>query len=184
MSERTHLQLSAAGLCNITSTISEKTCQLIASGRSYHCIPSVADFLSPLIGRTRMIDPFLDGHIVSTPDPLNEFGYFVCIDEGHGVDIPSSSLPFLLAVCRELENWELTDMLLSSDTALCVDSAVIRFELKRSDDLNCESELKFTCQHISEMWDSIHEILNIEMIFNIFEREFVEIQTDNWLLTT
>jgi hypothetical protein len=184
MSERTHLQLSAAGLRNITSTIYEKTFQFIAGGRSYYCTPFVADFLSPLIGRTRRTDPLFDAYIVSTPDPLNEFGYFACIGEGHRVDIPSSALPFLLAVCRELGNWELIDILLSSNTSLCLDNAVIRFELKRSGDLNCESELKFICQHISEMWDSIQEILNVEMIFNILESDFLEIPTEDWLLTT
>jgi hypothetical protein len=178
MSERIHLQLSAAGLRNVTSTIYEKTFQFIAGGRSYYCTPFVADFLSPLIGRTRNTDPFLNAYVVSTPDPLNEFGYFASICEGHGIDIPSSVRPFLLAVCRELDNWELIDILLSSDTTLCSDNAVIRFELKRSCCLNCEAEVEFICKHISELWDSIQEILNIEYIFNILESDFLEIGSE------
>jgi hypothetical protein len=144
--QRSHLQLSAAGLRNITSAIYEKTFRFIAGGRSYYCTPFIADFLSPLIGRTRKSDPLFDTYVVSTPDPLNEFEYIRRIVEGDGVDIPSSARPFLVSVCRELDNWELIDILLSSDKVLCYDNPVIRFELKRSGGLNCESEMTFICQ--------------------------------------
>jgi hypothetical protein len=121
---------------------------------------------------------------VSTPDPLNEFDYFLRIGEGDGVDIPSSVRPFLVSVCRELDNWELIELLLSSDTVLCSDNAMIRFELKRSGGLTCKPEMKFICTHIQDLWNSIEELLNVDHIFDILESDFLEIPSEDWLLKT
>jgi hypothetical protein len=90
--------------------IYEKTFQVIADGRSYFYKLFIADFLSPRIGRARVLDPTIDHFMISTTDPLNELKALLSLGDGFPIPITPSMTEFLLSIAKELENSELSIM--------------------------------------------------------------------------
>jgi hypothetical protein len=176
------IQLSCAGLRNITSPIYENTFQFITSSGSYSCKPFIADFLSPRIARTRHVDPTLESYHISTPDPSNSFRTFLSFGIGLPISVSPSNLHFLIAVGRELENPELISQLLSQSGDLSSDNAIQLFIAKMEANLDFQRELTFLCQHCEEMWDSIRKISSLEALSSILNSNFLNISSEDWLL--
>jgi hypothetical protein len=182
MNNKSFLRLSSAGLRNAISPIYENTFQFIVDGHSYFCKPFVADFLSPRIGRARLLDPTLDHFDISTKDPLNEFKALLSVCEGFPIAVTPSLAELLISIAQELDNSEILEQLISGLGEVCIENAGIRLKVKLSAGLESEKEVKFVCQHFAELWGSIKTILDVNDLFFVMSNDLLTIPKEDWLL--
>jgi hypothetical protein len=101
------IQVSAAGLKNIPIHENLNDFEFMVGSRAYKCHRFVADFLSPKIGDMHTLDPTMDHYLIETPDTNEQFGLFLLLGRGEGLDIRERDLQFFCSLCRELGNVEL-----------------------------------------------------------------------------
>jgi hypothetical protein len=155
MKSETKFALSARGLANIPETELTNDCEFVVGDSHYHCPSLIADFLSPLLCRLRLIDQTINNFLISTKDDLSQFGDFLKLGCGFPLSITDSNREFLASICADLENRELQKFLfVSSGGDLSCSNVAARMNFLEGICCDLSAVIGFAASHFFEISSS------------------------------
>jgi hypothetical protein len=120
-------RLSADGFRHFPQSEPVTEFHFVLGNKTYECAWFVADFVSPRIARLHAVDPSIDQYFVETIDSHNQFQSFLELGRGCPLFVTDENRSFLLAIARELENFELYSAISTHfERKLTVSEAVAR----------------------------------------------------------
>ena len=108
------LKLSSKGLNNLPFELYDGDFSFIVGDKDYKCHHVVAEFLSPKIGKLRVLDPSLCEYHMETEDVDCKFNDFISLALESRLHVEAKYFDFFVSVSRELENEELLSQLIDS----------------------------------------------------------------------
>jgi hypothetical protein len=176
------VSLSAKGLANISMKNYENDFTFFV-GQARYAVPSfVAELLSPRIGYIRSIDPTVTEFVISSKDRGHQFPRLLSMASGSSVTLTDQHAEFLGYICRELENQDLFDSIVSnSGKPLDIRSVIARLKFLNDVNADATQEIKFIASNFLELSESQLSELRFECLAAILSDESLKLESEDSL---
>jgi hypothetical protein len=156
--------------------------RFLVGGAVYDCPWYVADLISPVIAHLHQSDPTLDGFLVETVDDDRYFKYFLALGRGEDLPLNDRSVPFFLALAKELGNSDVYYSVLESSGDLSKVSQTLASLKIGSDFSLCpDPELEFLGRHFFELPKEILSQLSIAQLHKVLTHESLKVASEDAL---
>jgi hypothetical protein len=171
--------LSAKGLGNLPTTVSEDDFTFVVGDSRYICPSLFACFVSPRICDLQRNDPTIREFHVETPDSNHCFESILKLCSGSKVRLRGNDA-FVRMVSNELGNRELYEAITANlQDDLSVENIFdrLRFEFGIGDD--CEAEIEFCSSHLYELEAADLRSLPFELFSSIISHKSIRLKDED-----
>jgi len=175
--------LSSRGLGNISRR--DNDFAFVVGSRRYECPSFVAEFLSPLVSRIHAVDDCANELRLNVDDPDDFFQEFLLLGRGKSIDVPCQKRCTFLSICRELDNRELSDILLQETrTEIKKENVVCGIRDLLAMKCDVSNEVEFVSTHFYEMTEAFEDLrsLPFPVIYDIISNPLLKIKSEDSLL--
>jgi hypothetical protein len=174
--------LSAKGLRNITHQVNDFT--FVVGPQRYQCPTFVAEFLSPRISESRLIDVTVHELSIPVDDSGGVFGQVLSLGRGCDVPVTHENCDVIERICCELGNSELFEILFPElDAEQSIENVLHRLAFLSSMKCNVSGEIDFISSHFYEITNPIEALKSLQpsVIFEVISNSKLKIATEDLL---
>jgi hypothetical protein len=133
-----------------------------------------AQFLSPVVSELIRSDPTVHDFEISRCGAEDCFHLFLLFANGEQLTVPASQTPLFLAVCSDLGNTEIVELIFPNEPA-SVENIGLRLQLRATD-----SDVEYGCEHFTSI---DHSSFPADVLHLLLRDDRLRIESEDWLLT-
>ena len=177
------LAVTAHGMRNVVWDLHDRDFEFLVDGTSYRVNSVLAEFLSPKVCKMRRSDATVSSYELHIRDEHHVFEQIIRIGMGESFALPSDNLECLMNIARNLENTELTNLLVSlvEQRELTVDSVVDVFLQKQVLGLDTEKESQFIANNFYQFTASGLLKLDLDTVSHILSLDSLQLSSEDTL---
>jgi hypothetical protein len=176
------LALSAKGLATIPWEHYEHNFKFQLRTSEYFCPSFVAEFLSPRISKLRSNDVTVQEFRLQPVDSTQCFEPFLFLGFGSSLFINSEESSIFQKISVELGAGEFYEQLFEYfEGEMTPQNICERLQNLEGLKFSCEREIAFAASHFTNLNSVAIENLNVSLLFQILNHDFLQIQSEDWL---
>jgi hypothetical protein len=176
------MRLSAHGLTRIPWTTFGQNFRFKVEGVVYRCCSLLASFLSPAVARFIASDSTLSSYSIRVEDPNRVFAKVLALGMGETIEFSSDDLIILAKIATELENPELTQMVMGTfDGEITVHNVMDRITLKRALDFDISQEVTYLATNFHSLPQTVRDALDPDVLYDMFSDSSFQVLNEDSL---
>jgi hypothetical protein len=170
------VSLSSAAIQNIVIDGIQEDFVFVVGGQGDKCPRMMAEFLSPRVCLSHLVDPSIAEYVVETPDSNAEFDSFMSLGAGSTIRVTEANRDFFLSLSGELGNSNLYISLMED-----FDSDSIPSQIHNSSNLDLFSEdlIGRIATDFSGLTSSQLEAIPVSVLFHILSHDSLMISSED-----